>query len=135
MQLMSRDAVLAGAHQVDRQQPLGERDLGILEDRSDQDGELLAARTTLPETAGAGRALLGRARSSLRFDEIGMIDNTAVRANGAVRPADTLDQLVGCPLVGEVLCQRAQVDRLGHDPHHRSRLASCYQGAMGASSI
>ena len=52
MQLVGRDALLAGRHQVVRQDPLGQRDMTALHDLSGADRELAAAVGAM-EQAGA----------------------------------------------------------------------------------
>ncbi len=47
--LMGRDAFLAGGHQEQRRQPLGQRDFGALENGLDGHGELLAALGALKD--------------------------------------------------------------------------------------
>lgn len=55
VQLMGADALLAGAHEIDRLERLVERDMGALEDGADLDRELLAAIGALAK-AKAGLA-------------------------------------------------------------------------------
>lgn len=51
VQLVGRDPVLVGAHEMEHEQPLGKRNLAALEDGPDQRGELLPA---LPYRRGGG---------------------------------------------------------------------------------
>lgn len=46
MELVSTDAFLRGAHEMNRGEPLTERQMGILEDRADHHRKLLAAGRT-----------------------------------------------------------------------------------------
>jgi hypothetical protein len=49
LKLERRDAFLRGAEQGERHEPLAERKMRILEDRSDRDGELLMAVVALED--------------------------------------------------------------------------------------
>src|SRR5438270_12578704 len=49
-ELMRADALLTRKHQVNRQQPFVKRDVRILKDALDRDGELFAASRALPQT-------------------------------------------------------------------------------------
>src|SRR5205807_9536721 len=72
LQLGGGDPALAGRHQVDRQEPLGQACLGLLEDRAGQERVLLAA----------GHALVG----DLGPERVGIVVATSY-APESVRPA------------------------------------------------
>src|SRR4051794_39347718 len=55
LELGGGDPALAGRHQVDRQEPLGETGLGLLEDRAGEQGVLLAAGHALVDDLGPER--------------------------------------------------------------------------------
>jgi hypothetical protein len=72
---------------MDCAEPCNKRDMGVLKDRADFDRELLSASATLPY-AGPDRMLGFRlASQSVRFT-----NHAAMRANGALRPAQFLDK-------------------------------------------
>ena len=81
MKLVAADALLAGAHQVDRLQPQVHGNVAGLKDGADLDGEGLAAAVALVST-DAGR-FAAHLAGALRF--------AAVRASPTVRPDARLD--------------------------------------------
>src|SRR5260370_405729 len=83
--LMGAHALLAAGKQVDRQQPLMQRDMGALEKCSDHCGKRLGAVTALVDAWA--RAL------PLQF--CGVVDRTAVRAHRTIRPARCLEVSAG----------------------------------------
>lgn len=90
VQLVSGNALLAGGHQDDRLKPPRHGQLGLFEDRAHANGELAAALQAEAD------ALL-----RVRLDRRDALDATAVRANGAVRPDDALNENEGGLLVVE----------------------------------
>ena len=73
--------------------------MAILKDRADFDGELLAARATLPHARTDGML-----RFSLGFQAVGLAYHAAMRANRALRPARLLNKLAGLVFAAIVLC-------------------------------
>src|SRR6266550_519493 len=79
MQLVGAHALLARTEQVEGEQPLVQRDVRSLEDRSDRDRVLLAAGRALVQLAGSG------------LERVGLtLVLAAVRTLRTVRPADRL---------------------------------------------
>src|SRR5205085_52092 len=79
MQLMRAHALLARTEEVEREQPLVQRNVRALEDRADRDRVLLPASGALVELP------------CLRFEWVWpALTLAAVRADGTVRPADRL---------------------------------------------
>jgi len=85
VQLMGAHALLGGAKQVRRQHPLMERNLGILKDRADRNGELATAVATEVKARAVRLAVQGAIA----------LGAATVRAYRAVRPADVLKVLAG----------------------------------------
>src|SRR5438067_13463278 len=61
VQLVGRNPILVGDHEVHGEQPLVERDVGPLEDRPDQHRELALARPAFPHPPWADLAAAGLA--------------------------------------------------------------------------
>ena len=97
---------------MNAEQPLRNRDVRGFENRSDRDGELLAARAALVETLATG----GLARR-LRRQLVGAV-SAAVGAHRAIGPAQRFQQFAGGIVVGEVLAERREV--LGRSRHEHS---------------
>ena len=93
MDLMGADALLAGGHQEQCGQPLGQRNLGTLENRLHGHGELVTALGALVEARTMGLALK-------RLD-LGLIDVATMRANRAIRPNPSLKPFAGFGFVVE----------------------------------
>ena len=74
MKLMGRITFLAGRHQVKPLKPLMQCDMAALHDSLHGDGEVLSAR------------FLGTTEHARAIGFEGMIDDTAMRANRAIRP-------------------------------------------------
>ena len=78
---MCADAFLAGTHQLRREQPLVQWDLGTLEQRADRHRELRTARIAEPQSVASA------------LDLGGAIDRPAMGASDAIGPADGLKML------------------------------------------
>lgn len=83
LKLASRYAFLAGTHQVDGLQPEPQRQMAVLENGPDADGEWLPASVALAETGPSGFAV--------EPADLAFIDVAAMRANGTVRPEFSFD--------------------------------------------
>jgi hypothetical protein len=80
LELLGRNALLAGAHHGERHDPKAQLNVRPLKDRADRDRELLAAGATLVDAGPVRLAFkLGRA-----------IHDATMRADGTVRPANAL---------------------------------------------
>jgi len=99
---------------MEGQEPFGKRDLGVLEDGALQHGKLLLAVSALPDAANGDATGSRLASLALRREEVRMVNHAAVGTDGAVRPADALDQLVGFLFVGVLLGEGAEVDLVRH---------------------
>ena len=99
MKLVRAHALLAGAEQMKRQEPLAEWDVAVSEDRADRDGELLTASSTLPHASADVLALLGR----LRLQAIRIVQFATVRADRAFRPTLRFQKFAGFIFIAEVL--------------------------------
>jgi len=82
VELVRGDALFGGAEQIGRRQPLGQRNLGSLEDGAHGHGELLAALLL----AALPQALAVR----LALKLVVVADRAAVRADRTIRPAHRL---------------------------------------------
>ena len=80
MQLVGRDSVRAGAHQVHRSQPVPHSDVAGLEDSADLDAKGLATRIALIKTDSRAFSL----------ERPGMAHSSAVRAHASVCPNSRL---------------------------------------------
>src|SRR5262245_48639739 len=80
VELVRRDALLAGRHQIGSEQPLAQRDMRALKHSPDRHRELAAARAAMPETFVAGGAR----------QPMDVLNLAAVRAERAIGPADAL---------------------------------------------
>lgn len=89
LELAGADALLAGAHEMQGEQPLLEADVGGVEDGADGGRELLAAAVAFEETGAMGLAVHLLALAAV-----------AMRAFHAVRPADA-DEVAAGFFVGE----------------------------------
>ena len=85
VELVAADALLGSAQQMDGLEPLVQRDLALLEDRADLDGELLPA---------SGALLRPNQPSRVAFERVGATDHATMGAHRAIRPKHTLDMLV-----------------------------------------
>src|SRR6267142_1093225 len=83
LQLKRRDAFLCRADQGECHEPLAQRQMRILEDRSDGDAELLVAVVAFVDAVAV--------RLTMKLG--GVAHRAAVRADGAIRPHDALDRL------------------------------------------
>src|SRR5207245_9490907 len=102
VKLMSGDALLAGTKQVIGKQPLIERDMAVLKDRPNCNGELLPAPAALPHTLANVLILLGR----FRLKAIGIVKETTMRANGTIRPSEFFQKLTRLVFIAKVLSKR-----------------------------
>jgi len=82
VKLMSANTLLAGTKKMERHQPLVQRDVAVLEDRSNGDTELLSAGPAV-EQARPSVALCALLAGQSR----GFVQDAAVRADRTVRPA------------------------------------------------
>lgn len=87
--LVAGHALLAGGHQPEGHQPLGERDFAALHDGANRDGELLAAVAAQTQAALCGGATEARA----------MFAAVAERANRAIGPALRFKEGAGLGLI------------------------------------
>lgn len=99
VQLVGRDALLAGRHQVRGENPLVERNLGVLKDRANRHGERLTALVALVDA--------GTVAFALHPCDAVLIDVAAAGTGRAVRPVEHLQMLtggvgVGVDWIGEV---------------------------------
>ena len=92
LDLRGGNALLRAAHHVDRHEPLGHGDMGVLEDGPDLDRVLLAAHPALAEPRTGG----------LAFNASLALGSLTVRAYRPVRPDQALDEGNGLVLIGEV---------------------------------
>src|SRR2546425_300903 len=83
MKLMRGHSLLAGAEQMIGKQPLAQRNMAVLEDRAQCDGELLTASATLPYAFADVLAFLGR----LRLKAVGIVEFATMWADRARWPA------------------------------------------------
>lgn len=81
--LMGADAFPGRAHQVNRQQPLMQRDVGVLKDRLHGHRERLAATGALVQALPRG----------FTVELVRLADQAAVRANRPVRPQEPFQML------------------------------------------
>ena len=88
---MSRNAFLAGRHEVKAEQPFVERDFGTLKDGADSHGEMPTTGITLIE-AGAMR---------LALELLYVLYLTAMRTMRSTGPQDGLKMLARLVSVGE----------------------------------
>src|SRR5271168_5051023 len=107
MDLMSRHPFLAGTEQVGREKPAMERDVRILKHCSDCDTELLAASVALPDTFTDGFIGTG---PCFKFARV--IDFSAVRADGAIGPADRFIELAGAVFVADSVRNRCELEAI-----------------------
>src|SRR5580704_4789584 len=91
-ELICREALFAGAHQVHCLEPNVHRHVTLLEDGSDLDGKWLPA----------GVALVDADPGALSIQLAAVADSAAMRANAPVRPNDRFDVGVGGWFVAEV---------------------------------
>jgi len=89
--LMRRDAFLASGHKMEGERPFGHGDMARLHDGADHRGKLLFASPALPKASAVC--------FSLKFGRF--IHDAAMRACGAIRPADRLKMSTGRFFVGE----------------------------------
>ena len=97
VELVSGDALLARRHQVERLQPLVQRDLAALHDRALGDGEVLAA------------FLLGAAIHAGLLGLVGVVDRAAVRADRAIGPEQAFQESAGRVVVAEVGAEKMSI--------------------------
>src|SRR5436853_155537 len=99
VELVRAHTLLGRAQEEERKQPLVQRDVGSLKDRSNGDGVLLAARGALPQAPRLGLQPIRRP-----------LTLAAVRAHRAIWPADGL-KICGCRLcVVEARIEDAEVE-------------------------
>src|SRR6266545_1542366 len=84
MKLVSAHALLAGAKQMKREQPLVQRNVAIFHDGSDRDAELFPAGPAVPQSL-APVAFGGLARE-IGFQPVGFANSVTAGAHGATRP-------------------------------------------------
>jgi hypothetical protein len=84
LDLISRDALLAGAHQMDDLQPQMQQEMRGLKNGPDAHGKGLAAFLAVIKAAAGGLAFH-------LLDALG-VNIAAMRANGTVRPKSRLDK-------------------------------------------
>ncbi|KKW01086.1 MAG: hypothetical protein UY35_C0035G0013, partial [Candidatus Saccharibacteria bacterium GW2011_GWC2_48_9] len=106
VQLVGRHAFLRRGHQVNGQQPLGHRHLGVLENRAHGDRELLPTLAALPEAPTSDLVLAG----GFRGQAVG-IGPAALWAARAVGPAHLFEQFPRRIFVGKVHSEVGQIDR------------------------
>ena len=99
VQLVCRNAFLGRTHEVRRQKPLMQRDMGALVKRTDAHGELLAAGIAVMPAGTHGLALEGRHSFEL----------AAIGAEHAIGPALLFEVVAGCVFVVK--------DRIGEIAH------------------
>lgn len=90
VELVRTDTLLAGTHQMDRQQPLVQRNAGPMEHGIYRNRELLAA-TLVTALVEAWTDFPARAR----LDRVNALHRATMDAHRAIRPADGLDVLTG----------------------------------------
>ena len=101
---MRARALLACTQQVIGQQPFTQGDVGVLEDRSYGDTELLTTPATLPHAFAdvlVLPALLGR----LWLQFVGIVNEAAVRTDRATGPSQLFDEFPRLIFVAKVLSQ------------------------------
>src|SRR5262249_35122518 len=94
---MGAHSLLGRAEQVDRHEPLIERDVRVSKNRSHGYGELLTASAALPHAFA--NCLLG---TRLRLKAISVIQFAAMRANRAFGPTLLFQKFAGFVGVAEV---------------------------------
>lgn len=77
---MRADTLLARRHETEREKPLVQRNLAVLEDRPDRDGKEF----------GAGVALVNAGARTLALHFCDAVNRTAMRAERPVRPMQRL---------------------------------------------
>jgi hypothetical protein len=100
--LVSAHSLLAGAEQIRSKKPAVQGNVGILEDSSDSNAELLTAPVALPDTFTDG--LLG---TGAGFQFAGVVDFSAVGADRTIGPADGFVKLASALRSGVRLTPRS----------------------------
>src|SRR2546427_779258 len=96
---MGAEALLAGAQEMDRVQPLVKRNVAIFKNRTHGNGELFTASGAFPNTLADMRTLF---RFGLRFQLVRFANYAAMRTNRAVRPKHLFDVLPRRVFVSEL---------------------------------
>ena len=99
LQLIGAHALLRLTEKVDAQEPLPQGQVGIIEDRSCCDGELIAAIIAIKLVA---------------FFDLRNLDRRATRAHNRVRPAECFKVLAALLLAAELLNQSAKINGVFH---------------------
>ena len=98
LDLVRADALLRFADQVDGHEPLPEREVRVVEDRSRGDAEAVAAPVAVELVAGA---------------DLGNGHVAAARASDLTRPAQLFEVFPASLFIAELLDQRNQIDSRG----------------------
>src|ERR1039457_545886 len=99
VKLVGTNALLAGAEQMIRQEPLAKRNVAVSEDRSHGDGKLLTASGTLPHASADVLVLLG----FRRLQAVGIIQFATMWADRAFRPTLRFQKFAGFIFIAEML--------------------------------
>ncbi len=106
MKLVGAHALLAGAQQMKRQEPLAKWDVTVSEDSAHGDGELLTAPGTLPHASADVLVFLGfRWLQAIRI-----VQFAAVRADRAFRPPLLFQKFAGFIFIAEMLGECHQIE-------------------------
>ena len=131
--------VLVRGEHVERGEPLGQGDFGVLEDAPDEDAELALAGLALPDPAIGNSACRGGPVAVPRGQVGGSVNLATVGALGAIRPPKGLHQLPGRCFVVKVGGKRAKVHL--HAPifaggcNAFSLFRPCFQGVIQVFSL
>ena len=118
LQLERTDAFLGTANQIPSDEPLAERNMAVLENRADSDGELLFA-TGAPAQSGAD-FLFGIGRDGGKH---GLVGALAMRANHAAFPANAFKVFAGGFVSRELVNDLNQCQVFGLFRFHGSNIA------------
>jgi hypothetical protein len=123
LQLPGADAFLGRTHQVDGLQPVSHRDVTVLENGADFDGELLTALIAFTKSWASGFAR--------ELVNTGLIAVAAVRANRAGRPEISLYVFVGGIFIFEVRGVEVRVHDFGSG---MAKSCACERGLSSVTS-
>src|ERR1700733_1315664 len=100
MKLMGAHTFFASAQEMKREKPLVQRNMAVFHDGSDGDGELFATAAALVQALPGVR--LGFLVLYVGLEPVGFAKGSAMRANGAFRPALGFQKLTRFVGIGEV---------------------------------
>jgi len=118
LQLKRTDSLFGTANQIPSNEPFAERNVAVLENCANGDGELLFA---VGAPAQARTDFLGRIGRNRR--KLGLVFAFAMRAKNAVLPADAFQMLTGGLIRGELVNNRHQRQIFGFRRFHGLNIA------------